>query len=55
MLIEGWTVHFHTSLTHDVLHEYLGDDDDETQMCLTFLAIQLLDFHMKTPIYVYNR
>lgn len=40
------------SLVHDALHdEYLGNDDDghaDTKVSHIVLAIELLDFHMKT-------
>ena len=53
MPIEGWAFHLNTNLAYGVLYnEYLGDDYD-TKISLTVLAIQLLDFHMKT--YKHNR
>lgn len=42
-----------------LLDKYLGDDDDDddndTETSHTVLAIQLLDFCMKTLTYIHNR
>ena len=51
--MEGQAIHFNANLAHSVLHdEYLGDNDDDAKMPHTALAIQLLDFYMKTHIYM---
>ena len=51
MPMQGQAVHWNTSLAHNVLYEaYLGDDNG-TETSHRVLAIQLLDFQMKTNTY----
>lgn len=44
--MEGEAIYFNANFAYGVLNDkYLGDNDDNTKMSHTILAMQLSDFH----------